>query len=90
MSENTDQLSDAIRFWLNDYLIEPRRAPIKSAAIHLGRGLLVLLTVAVHVTLSLLWLLYTLLRGLGDLLVRALAKIMPTPKPARDGEVVGK
>jgi hypothetical protein len=80
MQENSDRLSDAMKFWLNDYAIEPKKAPIKRAAIHFSQGLLLLATVAVHVALSLIWLSYTLLRRLGDLFVQGVGKVMPAPR----------
>jgi len=88
--DKTQRLKEFIGICLQENVNDPRRLPIKETTINLGLSVLMVLVTALHLVLSCLQFGISLIVVGYDLIAKNLPKIMPTPKPPRNGELVGK
>ena len=91
--ETTDKFQRAREFaaeHLKEDILDPKNLPLRETSLNFVISLLRMVVVAVNLIYSTVQLIFSLLLATGDLLTKGLAKIMPAPKPARNGELVDK
>lgn len=71
---------------LQDDINSLRGFPLKETSVNLGMGILMLLMAALHLLYTMCQFAFSLIATGSDLLVKALAKIMPSPKMARESD----
>lgn len=80
----TERLREFIGIVLEDDITDLRGLPLKETTINLGLGLLMVLVTILHFALNIWQFVVSLLLVGYDLIARGLAKIMPTPKVAKE------